>query len=418
MLERDYMETEVKEEVKAEKKSKKGLLITLIVICTVLFVGLSSLLTYLIINKDKHISFIPVKKITITFNVDGGTKVEKITFKKGTFVELPSSTKEGYEFKGWIVEKLNKNSKEFYEVGSPLSDYWTRFLEDDITVKANWEAKSEAGKSMTIYFDAKGGKIAGNNSNDSQSLVPCTDNAYTVEGLPTATKEGYTFVAWVDSHETPILEGASLVCEDINLYANWTKEEEKWTCESGDGPDANHKCKLYMTPDKRCPSGTTEYKGSCINKNVVTTGNSNHDKVVRICGKSTVIMDNNGHTAEVQGDLAWVGDSYENAQYYYCAYGATTESKSECTTTGHKWIGVLNKCYRSTTDPGKNMTFSCSQNDLVFLSINDVRTVTQNNNASIYGCFKTTARESYCSDSSYTLNGEYCTKMVDAKKVD
>lgn len=409
MLERDYIETEVKEEVKTEKKSKKGLLITLIVICSVLFVGLSSFLVYLLINIHKPIDLLLAKKITITFNVDGGTKVEKITFKKGTFIELPSSTKEGYEFKGWIVEKLNKNSKEFYEVGSPLSDYWTKFLEDDITVKANWEAKSKAVKSMTIYFDSKGGTISGNKSSTSQSLVPCTDNAYTVEGLPTATKEGYTFVAWVDSHETPILEGASLVCEDINLYANWTKEEEKWTCESGDGPDANHKCKLYMTPDKRCPSSAAEINGVCIEKSIISAGNTNHDKIVRTCGKSTIIVDNNGHTEEVQGDVIEVPNSY-----YYCAYGATSESQYECTSTGHKWLSLVNKCYHSKGGPGENITYSCSQSNLTYLTTNEVNSIKQN--ANLHGCFKYTNRESYCSDSSYTLNGEYCIKYVDAKK--
>ena len=44
-------------------------------------------------------------KITITFDPNGGTKVNSIVFKKGETVELPTTTREGYDFVGMMKMK-------------------------------------------------------------------------------------------------------------------------------------------------------------------------------------------------------------------------------------------------------------------------------------------------------------------------
>ena len=168
--------TEVQtEEVKTEKKkSNKGLLITLIIICSLFLAGLISCLVILFVNPD-FIFDLGKKNITITFDSDGGSKVEKITYKQGTFVQLPTPTKEGYDFDGWIIDKI-ANEDEYFKKGSLLSDYWTKFLDSDITLKAKWTQLLENETVMTITFDGKGGVISGNNSKTSQCTVKCKDN--------------------------------------------------------------------------------------------------------------------------------------------------------------------------------------------------------------------------------------------------
>lgn len=266
-------ETETKEvkqeEIKTEKKkSNKGLLVTLIVICSLLLAGLITCLVMLFV-KPNFIFDLGKKTITITFDSDGGSKVEKMKFKQGTYVELPSSTKEGYEFGGWFIEKVNNNWDEYFKEGEQLSDYWTRILDDDITVKAKWIELKENETVMTINYDAKGGVISGNNSKTSQEVVKCVDNTYVTENMPTATKEGYRFMAWADKNGTPILDGASLICnETLDLYATYEKNEEpkveptkpvekekKYTCPEGFELKDNNKCVSYKTPEYYCETG-------------------------------------------------------------------------------------------------------------------------------------------------------------------
>ncbi|MBR4830529.1 MAG: InlB B-repeat-containing protein [Bacilli bacterium] len=260
------VETKTEEVKEPAKKSKKGLLITLIVICSLLLAGLISCLVIIFIKPDFLHGF-GEKKITITFDSDGGTEVEKITFVKGNIVKLPIPTKEGNEFKGWIIVDVKED--EYFKKGSELTDYWTKILSDDITVKAKWEELKEDEMIMTIIFNGKGGKVSGNNSNDSQSVVKCKDNAYTVEGLPTASKDGYRFMAWADEHGTPILEGALLTCTGtLNLYATYEKKEEpkpeptkpvekekKYTCPEGFELKDNNKCVSQKTPEYYCETG-------------------------------------------------------------------------------------------------------------------------------------------------------------------
>ena len=155
------------------------------------------------------------EKITITFDTDGGTPVESMEIVKGSQIDLPVTSKDGFTFEGWYddVTEINKES---------ISN-----ITKDTTLKAKWSEVKKDDKTMTITFDANGGKVSGNNSKTSQMVVKCTDNSYTVDGLPTASKDGYTFVSWGDKNGKVILTGAKLTCENITLYANYEKKETK-----------------------------------------------------------------------------------------------------------------------------------------------------------------------------------------------
>ena len=254
---------------------------------------------------------------------------------------------------------------------------------------------------MTIYFDSKDGKISGNNSKTSQTVVKCTNDSYTVEGLPTATKDGYEFVSWADKNGKVILSGAKLSCEDIKLYANWnkkeTKTEEKWVCESGDGPDANHKCKLYMTPDMVCPAGSYDINGTCVK---LAWGD--HKDYNKVCKQEHVTY--KSYAGMTDGEKFQAGTTY-------CGYYPTGDvSKTDCESHGFTWSNAQNKCYVKLI--ANNTINSCSSGYAKVENPNSIQGV----NGLNVGCYPIVNKEKKCSDSSYTLNGEYCIKYVDAKK--
>lgn len=401
---------EVKEE---KKKSKKGLLITLIIICSLLLAGLISCLIIIFV-KPSFLHGFGEKKITITFDSDGGSKVEKITFVKGDYVKLPKPTKEGFEFGGWFIEKVNDNWDEYFKEGDELTDYWTKMLSDDITLKAKW--KNLSIESMTIYFDAKGGKIAGNNSNDSQSLVLCNEGVYIVEGLPTATKDGYNFMAWTDKNGTPILDGANLICEEeLRLSATWEKKEEKKDDKKDDKKEekktakcptgyelSDNKCVTTGTVKEKCPSDTKVDGDLCIKTNDANAGQ-------RQCKEYTVAIDGKGHTWTGRGDYYFYGNSYGKCAYYkWTAY--TTKSACDAARDIYHstvWVSELNGCYASTVM--NNYETVCT-GDYQFYSSSDLSSKFGiNDNGK---CLRKVAKEKFC-DSGYTLTAGSCIKTVE-----
>ena len=67
------------------------------------------------------------KKITITFDTRGGSKIESITISKDTELTLPKEpTRDGYIFKGWV----DKNETPIYD---------KVLLAEDTTLYAVWE---------------------------------------------------------------------------------------------------------------------------------------------------------------------------------------------------------------------------------------------------------------------------------------
>ena len=83
---------------------------------------------------------------TISFDTDGGNKVDNIKVKNGKINNLPIPEKNGYTFVGWY------NKTEKVEVGDTISK--------DITLKAKWEKQTEQSgstKKYTVSFDSAGG---------------------------------------------------------------------------------------------------------------------------------------------------------------------------------------------------------------------------------------------------------------------
>ena len=155
-----------------------GIILLLVIACTILYFTLN-------------------KKITITF-IDDTTNLETLKIKKGTKIKLPTISKEGYIFEGWYYNnnKITENDT----------------FDDNITIVAKWiEADANT---MTFTFDTNGGN----------PLSPMTVECEKEFHLPTPTKDGYKFLDWRDKNEIVISDETKLVCQNIELKANW---EEK-----------------------------------------------------------------------------------------------------------------------------------------------------------------------------------------------
>ncbi len=122
---------------------------------------------------------------TITFDTDGGSAIDPITGYVGSPVTAPADpVKEGFTFAGW-------------EPAIPDT-----FPNDDLTVKAKWEAVPTS----TITFDTNGGS----------AIDPITGYVGSPVTAPAdPVKEGFTFKGW----EPEIPE--NFPAEDLTVVAQW-----------------------------------------------------------------------------------------------------------------------------------------------------------------------------------------------------
>ena len=150
---------------------------------------------------------------SIVFDADGGKSVEDFAAKTGEKVEqVPVTTKEGYEFKGWMDESgalvTDKDGKFLTEFTMPA---------DDVKLKASWQVKS-----AEVKYEYSGEIPSG--------LVPPEAKTYdfgttvTVEAAPAA--EGYTFEGWFVG-ENLVAPGSTFkMGEDaVTFVGKWTMDE-------------------------------------------------------------------------------------------------------------------------------------------------------------------------------------------------
>ncbi len=141
------------------------------------------------------------KKITITFESNGGSEVEDMEVGTDqTSLNLPTPTKTGYTFDGWYLDEA---LTEPFTIGALLTN-------ETLTLYAKWNAII---LQSTITFNSNGGT----------TLAPITQESGTTVTSPTApTKEGFTFGGWyLDIGLTTAYTFTTMPAEDITLYAKW-----------------------------------------------------------------------------------------------------------------------------------------------------------------------------------------------------
>ena len=138
-----------------------------------------------------------INKYTITFNTDGGSKIDPITQNYGTKITAPANpAKEGYTFAGWDRAIPGTMPAE------------------NMTVKAQWKINQ-----YTIRFDTDGGS----------KIDPIAQDYGTAITAPAdPTKTGYTFAGW--SEEIP----GRMPAENMTVKAKWTINQYTVTFKNGD----------------------------------------------------------------------------------------------------------------------------------------------------------------------------------------
>ena len=122
------------------------------------------------INSDILLNgnYVEIKKYTVTFNSNGGSKVNNVTVEENKTVDEPSVTRDGYTLDGWYLN----NQK--YDFSTSVSG--------NITLKANW---IEKGKINVIF------KV---DDKEYKTISVKENSKVTKPANP--TKKGYKFVEW------------------------------------------------------------------------------------------------------------------------------------------------------------------------------------------------------------------------------
>ena len=131
----------------------------------------------------------------LTYVTNGGSTIEKQSYKYGQTLTMATTTRTGYTFDGWFADSALASA---YPTNATLNK--------DTSIYARWEANA-----YTVYFDSNGGSIADN------ELTVTYDQAYT---LPTPVFEGYKFDGWYNGEEE-YTNGIWTLANDLSLEAKW-----------------------------------------------------------------------------------------------------------------------------------------------------------------------------------------------------
>lgn len=149
-------------------------------------------------------------EVTITFDPNGGTlnagDETKAVQHNGTYGELPTPVRPGYQFDGWYTEKNG---------GSKVDANTSVTTKEAHMLYAHW---SEAKYNITL--DPNGGNLA-------NATKEVTYNSPYGE-LPTPNRAGYDFDGWFTEKDGGTKIEASTVVtavEPHTLYAHWTAHE-------------------------------------------------------------------------------------------------------------------------------------------------------------------------------------------------
>lgn len=156
---------------------------------------------------------------TVTFDANGGVcgTASKTVTSGQTYGNLPTPTRDGYDFIGWYDAKSG---------GSLITSYTNVTKTYNHTLYAHWELKN-----YTVYLEACGGVCA------TSSIRVKLNQSY--GALPTPTLAGYAFTGWFT---VPALGGTQITSStkntkayDHTLYAHYKAVPVKVTFDANGG---------------------------------------------------------------------------------------------------------------------------------------------------------------------------------------
>ena len=242
-------------------------------------------------------------QVTISFESNGGTKVDSITADIGSEIVEPNvPIKEGYNFVGWYLD--NETFENKYEFnGMP---------DEDIILYAKWDLIERK-----IIFESNGGTKV-----DSITVTINSDGVV----FDSPVREGYNFVGWYLDNETfeDKYEFNGMPDEDIILYAKWDeininidnyKINNNLVIDISVGTSIRDYLDNFSY-DKRLKVEFYNNKNELVNNldNVVTTGS-----IVRFYDGSSLLFEyTNIVSGDVDGDgMLKLSDIMKIANYIY-----------------------------------------------------------------------------------------------------
>ncbi|HKM29292.1 MAG TPA: InlB B-repeat-containing protein [Bacilli bacterium] len=153
-------------------------------------------------------------KISIIFEENGGSEVKDIELSSDTTkVELPNTTRDGYQFEGWFADADLKKPYVFTTIPS-----------DDITLYAKW---SEVVQNQIISFETNGGSAI-------SAITQVAGSTVTAPANP--SKEGSTFGGWFTdvALNTPYVF-TTMPANSLTLYAKWMLNSYTMSFEANGG---------------------------------------------------------------------------------------------------------------------------------------------------------------------------------------
>lgn len=188
------------------------------------------------------------KKYTVTFETDGGTKIETQKIKNGDEIEEPEDpTKDGYIFEGWYVDGKEYDFTEPISKDTKIVAKWKKIEKEDRVEDKKEQAKENVTTSSTKKTFQKN-----DNSNITSEKEETTNSVTTTKVVTTETttkKEDIITYLMEDENNS--------VVGQVKLYITKNGKKVNGTC------------------DITTKSGTTVTKiiskdGYVTNKNIIT----------------------------------------------------------------------------------------------------------------------------------------------------
>lgn len=179
---------------------------------------------------------------TVTFNSNGGSRVNSVKVNEGGYVNCPTPpTRDGYIFLGWYL-------------GNSEYNFSNKVLAN-ITLTAKWEKVPE--NTHVVTFDSNGGSVV-----KSQKVV----DGKVVSKPINPTRKGYNFVEWQLNGE--VYDFTSVVKGNITLVAVWEAKKEYKVEFDTDGGSVIASVKVYenekvLKPNNPTRDGYTFVKWQC-----------------------------------------------------------------------------------------------------------------------------------------------------------
>ena len=273
------------DEVTLKKKKKKKIIIIISIIVALLLIAGISIFLLTKNKKDNKNEEIKKDQITITFDTNGGNKIEPLKVEKNARVNYPIPEKENHLFLGWynVEEKVLR----------------TTTFDSDITLTAHWEELNSDTKTMTISYDT--GKYDKLNDETVICGLPLD--------LPDIRGDGYYLTKWVDDNETEVIRGSIMPCKDITLHGKFEEYAQYKEIKCPDGyyvrynDEYEGKCVKSTSTIADCKNGTVSKYGNCYDYNDTI-------KNEKKCGNWTLIRKEDGSLVTYTNEGELFDDKY------------------------------------------------------------------------------------------------------------